>query len=245
MGFNNVEEPPNLRVAQAKHDGVVSSLIDKTGTSAYQSVDGERDATRFADGEFKTDFVQTQAIPDAESERQEKKQRRKAKRRMKFMSYFAEELASAYGGQKENYMRDMSGMIEGLPENVYTTYVDDMNDTSSSPRTLSLPSGEAAEPLLDHMVMRGEVGRARQAWCSWWDNDTGCGELIDKVDLKVIAVVSSDLSTAANVLPRLKYLYPKEWVEYRRVECEGGTTRAALVRGLEGWPLRCEVDSEA
>merc|ERR1719410_718561 len=110
-----------------------------------------------ADSEFVlTGVVQTQAIPDAESERQERKQRRKAKRRMKFMSYFAEELASAYGGHKENYMRDMCGIVEGLPENVYTTYVDDVNDTSSSSRrTLSLPCGEVTEPPLEHMVMRG------------------------------------------------------------------------------------------
>lgn len=243
--FKVVEEIPHSREAQAKHDVVVTDVHEKTWTPSYQAVDGERAAASIADGEFATGVVQTKAIPDAESERQERKARRKAKRRMKFMSYFAEELASAYGGHKENYMRDMCGIVEGLPENVYTTYVDDVNDTSSSSRrTLSLPCGEVTEPPLEHMVMRGEVGRARGAWCTWWDNDTGCGELIDSADKERVGVVSSDLQTAANVRAHLKYLYPKEFVEYRRVETEGGALRAALVRGHHGWPLRCEVDSQ-
>merc|ERR1740117_1334908 len=92
--------------------------------------------------------------------------------------------------------------------------------------------------------MVGEVGPARQAWCRWWNPNSGCGELMDLDDRVSIAVVSIDLQTGANVLPRLKYLHVGEFVEYRRVPREDGSAYAVLIRGIKGWPLMCEVKGQ-
>merc|ERR1712050_41465 len=91
-----------------------------------------------------------------------------------------------------------------------------------------------SEPVQEHMELIGEIGPARQAWCKWWDSDTGCGELVDLVDSGPVAVVSAALSTGANVSPRLKFLRQGEFVEYRRVDRGGDLiARAVLVRGIK------------
>jgi len=196
--------------------------------------------------EPRSSVVQTQAIPDAEKRRRERRQRRRVRWEMQKMNYVAEELASAYGGNKENYMRDMRGILEHVPEETYAKNVDDLTDASNSQRNSEiLLVDEKDKDMLDSMVMLGEIRRSRRAWCKWWDNTAGCGELLDLDDQLTVVVDSSDLQVAANVLPQLKYLVPSEIVEYRRVEGEDMATRAVLVRGMHGWPLRCEMDCQA
>lgn len=195
---------------------------------------------------FQSDVVQTQTIPDAESRRQERRRRRRVRWEMQKMNYIAEELAGAYGGHKENYMRDMRGILDDVPEETYATNAADLSDASNHSRSLTrVPSGESDQEPLRQMVMLGEVGRSRKAWCKSWDNTMGCGELLDLDDQQIVAVDSNDLQVAVNVLPRLKYLVQSEIVEYRRVEVEGKSVRAVLVRGMHGWPLRCEMDCQA
>jgi len=194
-------------------------------------------------GKLQSGVVQTQAIPDADSRRRERRQRRKIRWEMQKMTYVAEELACAYGGNKENYRRDMRGILDDVPEKTYATNVADLSDTSNGQRPPSPSLGEAANSPLEQMVMLGEIGRSRKAWCKWWDNTKGYGELLDIDDQITVSVASNDLQIAVNVLDQLKYLVPREIVEYRRVEAEGMASRAVLVRGMLGWPLRCEMDS--
>jgi len=228
-------------VAQQARSGF-KVMEDIAESDAGTATSSQRVRATPVGGELQSGVVHTQAIPKADSWREERRRRRRVRWEMQKMSYVAEELASAYGGHKENYIRDMRGILDEVPEQTYATNVDDLSDMSNGQQLSSLPSGEAANPPLEQMVMLGEVGRSRKAWCKWWDNLKGNGELLDIDDQNTVAVASVDLQIAVNVLDRLKYLVPGEIVEYRRVEVEGMTTRAVLVRGMHGWPLRCEMD---
>lgn len=202
--------------------------------------------------------VETEAVADAEEEKMERRQKRFENRRMKLMGYLAEEVAGIYGGHRDRYIADMHKMLQNVPEETRIAYLTDKLDEPTSavvsqrvPSVLG-PLAEApefgawhSEPVQEQMHMIGEVGPARQAWCKWWDNETGCGELVDMDDNSPIAVVSAALSTGANVSPRLKFLRQGEFVEYRRVDRGELTARAVLVRGIKGWPLMCEVDALA
>merc|ERR1712151_613517 len=122
-------------------------------------------------------------------------------------------------------------MLGGAPDHSHELYLSDKREEPTgdmlAERVPSIlghlreaPEFAAAhsEPLQDQMVLVGELGPARQAWCKWWDRRNGCGVLTDLDDGKPVAVVSSALTTGANVSSRLKYLRSGEFVDYRRVE---------------------------
>jgi len=200
--------------------------------------------------------VETVSLPDLEEQQDRKRQQRFMERRMKLVGYLAEEVADTMGANKDRYLADMRHVLQEASEETREAYLSDKLEEPSDalltdrvPRvlgSLSEPPEFGAwhsEPVQEHMELIGELGPARQAWCKWWDSSTGCGEIVDLADHKPVAVVSSALTTAANVSPRLKYLRHGEFVEYRRVDRgEGQTARAVLIRGLRGWPLMCEVD---
>lgn len=209
--------------------------------------------------EEQVEVVETRAIADEEEAAAERKAERMRKRRMKLAAYMTEELAKTYGDHQEQYKQDMDAALSNMGEKMRETYFNEKAKTPSLAQkrlvqetkvpkvlgpTKEAPaySGWAQVEYTEKMVMVGEVGPARQAWCRWWDRTTGCGELVDLDDEKEIAVVSAALQTGANVFPKMKYLRHGEFVEYRRVDRgEGGSPRALLVRGIKGWPLMCEV----
>jgi len=208
------------------------------------------------DEEYGVGVVETEAVADEKEEMRERRQQRTAERRRKLMGYLAEEVAGIYGQHKEQYITDLHGVLQGAPEEARMAYLTDkLEEPTAAMVSQRMPSvlGPMAEipefgawhsePVEDQMVMIGETGPARQAWCKWWDRQTGCGELVDLDDQSQVAVVSAALTTAANVSPRLKYLRHGEFVEYRRVDRgRDFIARAVLVRGLRGWPLMCEVE---
>mmetsp|Transcript_46635 Transcript_46635/g.129730 ORF Transcript_46635/g.129730 Transcript_46635/m.129730 type:complete len:455 (-) Transcript_46635:50-1414(-) len=202
--------------------------------------------------------VETEAVADAAEVTGQRRRERQAERRVKLMKYLAEEVAGVYGGDKDRYIADMREAIQDVPDEMRRAYCDiKLEDPTAAIVSQRVPTvlgnkAEApefaawhSEPFQDQMQMVGEVGPARTAWCKWWDNKTGCGELIDVVDFSIVAVVSAALSTGANVSPRLKFLHQGEFVEYRRVDSGRGFLRALLVRGIRGWPLMCEVSGNA
>jgi len=198
------------------------------------------------------EVLQTTVV-ESEVDKDEKKRQRSIERRRKLATYLAEELAGVFGKKKNRYIEDMKWMLQGASDASRDQYWVDKLDVPSAenvaervPKILG-PSLEApefggwhSEQVSDRMAMVGEVGPSRQAWCRWWDESAGCGELVDLDDQLAVAVVSSALQTGANVSPRLKYLRHGEFVEYRRVDIPNGH-RAVLVRGIKGWPLMCEV----
>jgi len=234
---------------------------DSASEGAWDSVQVEQVTSPARDG-WSDDVagvtvVQTEALGSKEQEQMEKRQKRFMERRMKLVGYLAEEVAGVYGGVKDRYIADMHNILQGVSDETREAYLGDKLEgqtteivTQRLPRVLGPGNSEVpefgawhSEPVQDEMILVGELGPSRQAWCSWWDRDSGCGELVDLDDQNPVAVVSASLTTGANVSPRLKYLRNGEFVEYRRVDrAVGQSARAVLVRGLRGWPLMCEVD---
>lgn len=181
----------------------------------------------------------------------ESKDGKKGDRRNKLAMYLIEDLAKVYGQKKEDYMEEMNNIIAEAPADARKAFCDGFVEIPSTSRIMATMrragservgkafDGKHSEPFTSDMVMIGEVGPSRQAWCKWWDRDSGCGELVDLDDQNTIAVVAAALTTAANVEPRLKYLRNGELVEFRHVHEK--PPRAVLVRGIKGWPLMCEV----
>merc|ERR1719291_202760 len=149
-------------------------------------------------------------------------------------------LAEAPEGTREAYLNDK---LQDSSEAVTTSRVPRVLGNMTEPPEFG---AWHSEPVQEQLELIGDNGPARLGYCKWWDTKTGCGEISDTSERTPVAVVSSALTTAANVSPRLKYLRQGEWVEYRRVDRgPNQTARAVLVRGVKGWPLMCEVDGSS
>eukprot|EP00929_Paragymnodinium_shiwhaense_P124032 TRINITY_DN9883_c0_g1_i1.p1 TRINITY_DN9883_c0_g1~~TRINITY_DN9883_c0_g1_i1.p1 ORF type:complete len:738 (-),score=197.44 TRINITY_DN9883_c0_g1_i1:58-2271(-) len=244
------------RTEEAPSEPPPATDVPRTDAASGQATDSSRESSALPPTAGAS-AIQPTTVMESDEDKKARKEQGKLERRQSLLKFMQEELGEQGVGQNKDLLRllpsaeittdsprDEAGVWTERRQQVGSESPFAPPPARGSDRERAHYKGWHSEPPCEGMHLVGELGRARQAWCQWWDAAHGCGELLDLGDRSSVTVVAAALQTGCNVSPRLRSLRRGEFVEYRRVPAEDEQdlpARAVLVRGIEGRPLMCET----